>query len=315
MSIGQRSLGRAAKWGRRRLFATIAVIAAVVAAVTVGIWLQVGERLALDKKYALPSAAPDRIDVAASIQRVDATGRELTLRVMVTPRGAYADPQGLAASGDLVIQTSAPVRGDLKYPAHARISTTDVAVALSGGAVTDYPFDGYDTDIEFTASFDGRQVPVSATLSNVDVLFATGVDAESVGGTAVYSVDVARSNSVVAFALFMMAAMWALAIAVAIGTRFLVRHRKGLTWPALGWMAASLFALAAFRNTAPGNPPIGSVLDYAAFLWAEAIIAVCVIVTVVSGNRVEGAPGPVTAEPAVPGPVTAGPTMPGPAPK
>jgi hypothetical protein len=38
-------------------------------------------------------------------------------------------------------------------------------------------------------------------------------------------------------------------------------------------MAASLFALAAFRNTAPGSPPIGSILDYAAFLWTEAIIA------------------------------------------
>jgi len=281
----------------RRLLATVAVIVGVVLAMTVGLWLWIGERLALDSKYYLASTAPNRIDVTASIQRVDAAGRELTLRVLVVPRGAYADPQGLSPAGDLVIQTSSAVRADLNYAAHARISTTDVAVALSGGAITDYPFDAYDTEIDFTASFEGRQVPVNTTLSNSDVLFSTKVDAESANGTAIYTVEVARSDSVLTFAVFMMAAMWALAIAVAIGARFLVRHRKGLTWPALGWMAASLFALAAFRNTAPGNPPIGSILDYAAFLWAEAIIAVCVIVTVLSGNRVEGSPRRVEGSP------------------
>lgn len=118
----------------RRLLATVSVIVAIVLAMSVGLWLWIGERLALDSKYYLASTAPNRIDVTASIQRVDAAGRELTLRVLV--------------------------------------------------------------------------------------------------------------------------------------------------------------ALAAFRNTAPGSPPIGSILDYAAFLWAEAIIAVCVIVTVLSGNRVEGSPRP-----------------------
>ncbi|MEU4280355.1 DUF4436 family protein [Streptomyces tanashiensis] len=38
-------------------------------------------------------------------------------------------------------------------------------------------------------------------------------------------------------------------------------------------MAAALFALSAFRNTAPGSPPIGCALDRFAFLRAGTVIA------------------------------------------
>ncbi|WTW93496.1 DUF4436 domain-containing protein [Streptomycetaceae bacterium NBC_01309] len=281
---------------RRRLrgpaAVTAAVIVAVLAAAGLGAWLQFGERAAQDARHATGSTAPDRVDIAASVQRVDAAARELSLRVLVTPRGRLADPDGLAPAGDLAILTSASVRQDLNHPAHTRIATTDVPVALGGGAVTDYPFDAYDTDLEFSALFDGRPVPVRMTLTDNDALFSTDVHPEPAGDTAVFVLDVARSNSVLIFAVFMMAAMWALAIAVVIGARFLITGRKGLTWPALGWMAATLFALASFRNAAPGNPPIGTLLDYTAFLWAEAIVAVAVIGTVVAGQRAEAHPEP-----------------------
>ncbi|AJF65975.1 hypothetical protein SVTN_17835 [Streptomyces vietnamensis] len=60
-------------------------------------------------------------------------------------------------------------------------------------------------------------------------------------------------------------------------------------WPAMGWMAATLFALAGFRNSAPGSPPIGCLLDGTAFLQAEAIVAFGGYV-VVRGTPVELAP-------------------------
>ncbi|MEU0937313.1 DUF4436 family protein [Embleya sp. NPDC005971] len=271
---------------RRRLWGPALVAAGVCAAAGLGLWLQIGERLALDERHVVGSGAPDQVDVDASVQRVDAASRELTLRVAVVPRGRMADPDGLSPAGDLVVRTSAAVRGDLAHRAHTRIATTDLPVALAGGAVTDYPFDSYDTDLEFTALYDGRPAPVRMTLTDNDALFSARVRADA-GDDAAVTVDLARSNSVLVFAVFMMAAMWALAVAVVIGTRYLVTGRRGLVWPALGWMAATLFAPAAFRNTAPGNPPIGSILDYTAFLWAEAIVAVAVITTVVAGYRVE----------------------------
>lgn len=52
-------------------------------------------------------------------------------------------------------------------------------------------------------------------------------------------------------------------------------------------MAATLFTLAAFRNTAPGSPPFGCLVDYAAFLWAEMIIAASLTCVVLAGARTE----------------------------
>ncbi|GAA2648575.1 MULTISPECIES: DUF4436 family protein [Streptomyces] len=270
------------------------VLIAIVAAVTVGAWLQFGERQALDTVYTAGRADRDRIDVSATIQRVDAAGREMTLRVLVTPRGALAEADGVSPTEDLTVQTSTATRGDLTFKAHQRIATTDVPVALTGGSITDYPFDAYGADVEFGAVLGGEKVPVRVTLSNNDVLFSAAVDASTAQGIAVLGVDLARSNSVFIFAIFMMLAMWALAVSVLIGGWYLVTRRKGLTWPALGWMAATLFALAAFRNTAPGSPPIGCLLDYIAFLWAETVIAFCLITVVITGIRAE----PPASEPA-----------------
>lgn len=165
-------------------------------------------------------------------------------------------------------------------------------VTLTGGPITDYPFDAYETDMEFGAVQGGESVPVRMTLTDRDALFSLAVDTSEIKGAAVFSAEVARSRSVLVFSVFMMPAMWALAVAVLMGGRHLVRRRMGLTWPALGWMAATLFALAAFRNTAPGAPPIGSLLDYLAFFWAETLIAFCVIVVVVRAVRAEDPPPP-----------------------
>ncbi|MFE5583208.1 DUF4436 family protein [Kitasatospora sp. NPDC056531] len=74
----------------------------------------------------------------------------------------------------------------------------------------------------------------------------------------------------------------------------IVWQRRGIIWPALSWMAATLFALVGMRNAAPGNPPIGSLLDYAAFFWAELLVAVGLTMVVVRGARVEGAHRPTT---------------------
>lgn len=154
------------------------------------------------------------MDIAASVQRVDAAGRELVLRVLVTPRGNLSEAGGISPTETLTLQTSASVRGDLKFHAHSRIATVDVPVALTAGSITDYPFNAYDAALEFGPVEGGEAVPVRMTLTNNDALFAATVDAYENGGAAVFDVDLDRSTSVLIFALFMMAAMWALALAV-----------------------------------------------------------------------------------------------------
>jgi Domain of unknown function (DUF4436) len=100
---------------------------------------------------------------------------------------------------------------------------------------------------------------------------------------------ITRSRGTLILAWFMVAAMWALAVSVLCAARILVARGQGLVWPALGWMAATLFALIGMRNAAPGAPPIGSLIDYAAFFWAEVIIAGSLTYVAATGIRAERA--------------------------
>ncbi|WP_051832203.1 DUF4436 family protein [Streptomyces katrae] len=257
----------------------------IVVAVGVGSWLQFTERQAGDTVHTVGSSAADRVDVEAAVQHVDATARELVLRVWVTPRGTLGEAEGAAPVADLSLQTSGATLGDLEFPAHERLATRDVQVALAGGSISDYPFDTYETDIGFRAQLGGKQVPVRLLFSNHDTLFSISAEPEPSRQEAVVALRLSRSGSLLVFAVFMMVVMWALAASVLLGTWYLTTRTEGLVWPALAWMAATLFALSAFRNTAPGTPPIGCVLDWFAFLWAETIIALCLITVVVSGVR------------------------------
>lgn len=257
----------------------------IVVAVAVGSWLQFSERQAIDTVHTVGSQTADRVDVQATVQGVDAAARELLLRVRVTPRGTLGEEEGTAPVADLSIQTSAATLGDLEFKAHERLATRDVQVALTGGSISDYPFDTYETDIEFWAQLDGKQVPVRMLFSNNDTLFSISATPTPSAQAAVLKLGLARSGSLLVFAVFMMVVMWALAASVLLGAWYLTTRREGLVWAALGWMAATLFALSAFRNNAPGTPPIGCVLDWFAFLWAETVIALCLIAVVITGVR------------------------------
>ncbi|WCD95800.1 DUF4436 family protein [Streptomyces sp. HUAS 31] len=255
----------------------------IVVAVAVGSWLQFSERQTADTVHTVGSSAADRVDVEAAVQNVDAAGRELLLRVWVTPRGSLGEKGGAAPVADLSLQTSGATLGDLEFAAHERLATRDVQVALTGGSISDYPFDTYETDIAFRARMGGEQVPVRMLFSNNDTLFSVSAEPVPARQEAVVALGLARSGSLLVFAVFMMVAMWALAASVLIGAWYLTTGSEGLVWPGLAWMAATLFALAAFRNTAPGTPPIGCVLDWFAFLWAESVIALCLVTVVITG--------------------------------
>ncbi|MGW3044324.1 DUF4436 family protein [Kitasatospora sp. NPDC001159] len=232
----------------------------------------------------------DRLSITASVQRVNAGRDDLDLRVLVVPHGALSAAGGDAPARDITVATSGITRGTLTFPAGQRIGAQDLLVELESGEFADYPFDRYKAEIYFAASVDGKPVPAEVELIDSDPLFTAQAE---VGGDRLapgFDVEMRRSRGTFTMVWLMFAVMWALALAVAAGALVIGRTRKGMVWPALGWMAATLFALAGFRNTAPGSPPIGCLLDYTAFLWAEAIVAFSVVYAVLRGAPVELAP-------------------------
>ncbi|MEU3572509.1 DUF4436 family protein [Kitasatospora sp. NPDC036755] len=233
---------------------------------------------------------PDVLEVDVTLQRVDAASQTLTAKILVQPHGALARPESLLVpAGDVVLETTSLEQTTLKYPAGQQIGSSVVTFNLLDGRVSDYPFDHYNAYVGFQATVGGQPAPVVIGLTEADPFFVfRRANEEDDGLGVVVTERISRSRSTFILAWFMMAAMWALALSVLVAAWLIVRQRRGIVWPALGWMAATLFALVGMRNAAPGNPPIGSLLDYAAFFWAELLVAVGLTMVVVRGARVEG---------------------------
>lgn len=233
---------------------------------------------------------PDRVNVSVWINRVDTASQTASAEIVdVQATGNLADSAGYF-SEDAVLETSAlgePIA--LRHGQSVRDTERKFAV---NGTVTDYPFDRYQSTLTFSVtSADGTELPVVVTIWSGDPFFEVNVADASHNladdGSVEVSLTATRSTPTMVFAIFVMVLMLGLAIAAVTASYYVLRWRRGLLFPACSMMAAMLFALVPFRNAVPGNPPIGSVIDFASFFIAEILISTALIASVVIGYRVE----------------------------
>ncbi|HJP76836.1 MAG TPA: DUF4436 family protein [Pseudonocardiaceae bacterium] len=274
----------------RAAIAPFVVIIVIAALCALGIFGYFNERDVHSAEWKTGQLdAPNRVEVDVTLQRMDASARQFTLVVVVSAVGNLAeDGNEFILAHPLTLETSSLSNTTLRYPAGERISAQNISVGLDTGIVSDYPFDTYTTDAGFYASINDQPVPISLIFRNEDPFFlTTATGANMASGAATIGLRIERSRGTFIFAWFLMAAMWILALSVLAAALIIVRGRRGFIWPALGWMAATLFALVAVRNAVPGLPPIGSLFDYASFLWAEGIVAASIAAVTVQGLLVE----------------------------
>lgn len=229
----------------------------------------------------------ERVSVVATIEKVDAPQYTANARLWVIPRGRLTSDGGETPSRDIQVLASGLPGGSLALTSGRRISAQTMPVEIHRGEITNYPFDRYAADLYVTAVSDGKNVPVELTVENNDAFYNLVAAADSDVVEPGLHLEFRRSLGTYLMVGLMFVVMWGLALSVAAAAVVIGRKRLGLVWPAMAWMAATLFALAAFRGTAPGNPPIGCILDYTAFLWAEAIVACSLAYVVVRGVLVE----------------------------
>ena len=287
-------------------------VAAIVVAAAVGIGLSVywlNDASQSEQSSAGNSEAADRVSVIATVEKVDPAQYTAAVRVWAVPRGRFTSDGGATANRDIRVLSTGLNGGGLTLESGRRIAAQTIPVELHRGEITNYPFDRYSADLFFSAASDGTTVPIDIVVENNDPFFNLGATADSDDVEPGLHLRLRRSVGTYIMAALMFAVMWALALAVAAAAVVIGRNRLGLVWPAMAWMAATLFALAAFRGTAPGNPPIGSILDYTSFLWAEAIVVCSLTYVVVRGVPLEWRKEPVTGS--VPGPPEPGPPDPG----
>ncbi|MFC0438659.1 DUF4436 family protein [Kutzneria buriramensis] len=274
---------------RRRRWLWVAVPAVLALGITAAsLSVYFAERAQSQSQQVLGDAgSADRVDVLFYVQKLDPVSQTLSAQVSIDPKGRLADSDGNPAK-DITVHLAAFKGDTLTFKAAKFPTVNDVQVPLSDGVITDYPFDSYKVDFAFYAESAGDTAPVAVTFASGDTFFALNPrDSKTTDGVFTFSADAGRTAGMFAFAVFIMLFMWCLSVAAVIAATFAIAGRHGLLWPSMSFMGALLFALVPLRNAVPGGPPIGSVIDFAAFFIAEALISLSLICTVVIGYRVE----------------------------
>ncbi|BBY58722.1 DUF4436 family protein [Mycolicibacterium sarraceniae] len=279
----RRQLARVRDVGVRRLAITFCVLIAVISASVAG--YLTSRHSTNQNSYFGDVDAADAIEVTAWITRVDATTQALSVTVInIRPTGSLANPDG-AFAHDTTVTTAAI--GTWKADIKANDSAPDIEQRVSiDGAITDYPFDRYSGRLEVHAyNSDNVDLPVVLTVVNTDPFFGIDTKADASNGGAAVSLGVYRSMPTLIFAVFVMVLMLGLALGAVVAAFYVLHWRRGLIFPACSMMAAILFALIPLRNAVPGNPPIGSIIDFGSFFIAEAVISIALISSIVMGFR------------------------------
>jgi hypothetical protein len=219
----------------------------------------------------------------------------------LTTAGLLAAPPGASSAG-----ASTETPESQGYPNYSASSSSfvffkgdymqdvDVALPLVPGTIGNpspatstarYPWDTY-TDASFF-SFQIRQgVGTSGAYvpSCVYLGYSVGgwnINEASYIGNA-WDVDFARSQPIKFYCYFVIAMLWALALGgVAMATIMMMRRKDVIDTAAFAYLAALLFAFPLIRQTLPGNPGPGTLIDVVAYYWTEVIVAATLVVLLI----------------------------------
>ena len=238
----------------------------------------------VDRFTNLPEGGPEdagRLTVA--LDSVDAPLGQLQGRAVLEP-GPALPPEGARLFTDIGALPSLEVRPDRLAP------ETSLKLDVDAGDVGSYPFDSYRAEVQFVLVQGADATPADVGVRPTLPLTIRGVAAapgfavqERVverDGLGVVAIEVERRRSVVAWVVAMMALFWLLALCAVGVTSLVVTGRRDWESRHLAWLGAMIFALVAFRNTAPGSPPIGTFLDFRAFFPAVALVALSLVALV-----------------------------------
>jgi hypothetical protein len=253
------------------------------------------------------TANPDHMTVTVLIQNIDPSTARVSAQLELRGAGSLVDEHTHDLKEDATLISNAVTNPTVVSKANERPEFVSVQFALRDGVITDYPLDSYTANFYFHVlvgnGTNQRAVPIRVVFNNIDAFFKMAPTQENsievhrgdgkaktiatpqslVAATA----TVKRSTSTIMFAAFIMVFMWCLTIAALIAAWYVASGKLGLFWSALGFLGTLLFALIPLRNAVPGDPPIGSLIDFAAFFIAEGVVSISLIVTVLHGYHIE----------------------------
>jgi hypothetical protein len=247
-----------------------------------------GENRAAFLEADTQKAGENRIDVSGRIVTTDVLKGDVVVRLEFTPKGSFASADGATLARDLELYVaSATGKNVHEFKKGKRMTPVEAVVEIYEGEPMDYPFDTHAAELAFffapgakageSAGNDSIPMAVELRGSVAGLRLDTEYAKENAPDHAVIDISIQRATTAVFFSVFIMIAMWALAIGVlCLVYRVFAGHRK-IEISMFSFLGALLFAFPALRNSQPGTPPIGTLSDFLAFFWAEVIIALSLL--------------------------------------
>lgn len=215
----------------------------------------------------------DHWNMDVRVASIDPTKETAVLAITPEPEGSLTDDQGYSAkedySFDIVTDDGTKT---VKIKGGDPMVTTQVPISISG-EVSSYPNDVYSGDIEIDSD-----VPIQIDAeSHIQAYTADmTLDDHSKPTEMTVNFDFSRSRSIVIFAWFIYVLIACVAL-LALSVSIAVARGAKFEFSMVGWIGALLFVLPAIRNSLPGQPPIGTIGDFAVFFWAEIIIVISLV--------------------------------------
>jgi hypothetical protein len=245
--------------------------------------------------------------VIATVRSVSPDQRTAVVRLRPVPfgGGTYADDDAGPLKQRLTLYVIGQVgdpTNDLSPQASYSFGTgepmlaVDTTVDLTDASAHNYPFDSYmgRLGIEMKTS-SGKGVPAGLMVTTAaDGWHGSAVKTASIdvpdtpSGLAGFDISIDRSPDNKVYAIFMLALMWALALAgIAMALTLIQNKNHKIDSGPLTYLAALLFAFPLIRSSLPGNPALGVLADFAAYFWVEAVVAITLLALLITWIRRE----------------------------
>jgi uncharacterized protein DUF4436 len=227
----------------------------------------------------------------------------LTRSLTLTTDGLLAQPSGSSATNGSTGPSYTSASSSYVFFPGDYMEDLDVALPLEGGTLNSpsqrgestakYPWDSYINTEPF--AFQVRQgvgiggAPVPSCVQLTSSVGGWTVAENAYGFNNAFDISLTRSAPVLFYGYFVIGLMWALALGgVAMAVIMLMRKQDEIDTAAFAYLAALLFAFPLIRQTLPGNPGPGSLIDLVAYYWTEVIVATTLVVLLVRWITLRG---------------------------
>ena len=259
--------------------------------------------------------AADRVSISIVTTNANPATHELTAQVSFRLSGNIAKDEVTPAVDLHLLINNFRGEQEFDFLKGTRMSRIEVVFPLNGD-LNKYPLDRYDTTVRLLMTTPARnaqpEVPTipasitqhthptdelavspSALLQNAPVALSISLSASVPGirfdghvtrGSSQeptgIELHLTRANNVIGTSLIVMLMMTALSMSLlAMAIRAITTVERTDLLP-LSVSISLIFGLPALRNIQPGVPPVGALVDYVTFIWAELIVAASAVIIV-----------------------------------